>query len=60
MKVKTKEKTKKSVVIKLSSREADMLLSILVDTQSADDEYDFLTADTYPFLSRLRMALRDT
>lgn len=60
MKIRAKEKTKKNVVIKLSQREADILLSILVDANQADDRYDFLSAEGEKFIVRLMHALRNT
>lgn len=59
MRIKTKEKTVKQTVIKLDDREAQMLLSILVDTIEADERHDFLAGDAYPFLSGLTSALRE-
>lgn len=59
MKVQSKEKTIKNTVIKLTDREASLLLSILVDTNEADMNHDFLAQDAYPFLVRLMDALRD-
>lgn len=59
MKIKTKAKTVKQLVIKLDDREAQMLLSILVDTNEADGRYDFLGTDAFPFFTDLIVSLRD-